>query len=180
MNPMTDLLAFWFEERVRQRWFNPDPALDVEIRDRFGALVEEAALGRLKAWEATAEGALALCLLLDQFPRNIHRGTPRAFEHDTQARAVADRALARGYDKALPVPHRMFLYLPFEHSEDLADQDRSVELFRDMGDVEGLRYAERHRDIIARFGRFPHRNRIVLRESTDEEDAFLREPDSSF
>lgn len=180
MDAMNDLLTFWFEERTRKRWFDPDPAFDQEVRERFGALLGEAANGALKSWESTAEGALALCILLDQLPRNIHRGTPDAFAYDARARAVAERALARGYDKSLPVPHRMFLYLPFEHSENLDDQERSVQLFTDMGDPEGLRYAERHRDIVARFGRFPHRNKILGRTTTPEEEAFLQEPLSSF
>jgi uncharacterized protein (DUF924 family) len=180
MDAKTDLLAFWFDERSRQRWFDPDPAFDKEVASRFGHLLEELAEGNLKGWESTAEGALALCLVLDQLPRNVHRGTPAAFAHDEQARAVADRALQRGYDRQLPFPHRMFLYLPFEHSEDLADQDRAVALFEDLGDPDGLDFAKKHRRIIARFGRFPHRNRILGRESTPEEEAFLKEPDSSF
>lgn len=175
-----EVLAFWFSERVAPLWFRSDPALDAEIRERFGALVTAAAAGELDDWLETPEGALALVILLDQFPRNIYRGTPAAFAADAKARAVADRALARGHDHQLAPARRMFLYLPFEHSEQLADQERSLALFTALGDAELLDYAVRHREIIARFGRFPHRNAVLGRPSTIEEQAFMTQPGSAF
>ncbi|HET6468179.1 MAG TPA: DUF924 family protein [Geminicoccaceae bacterium] len=175
-----DVLDFWFGERASALWFEKDPAFDAEIRERFLALVEAAAAGAHDDWLETPEGALALVVLLDQFPRNMHRGRPAAFAHDARAREVAAAALARGHDRALPAAQRSFLYLPFEHSEDLVDQDRSVALFRALGDPVGLDYAVRHREIVARFGRFPHRNAILGRASTPEEEVFLEGPQSSF
>jgi uncharacterized protein (DUF924 family) len=175
-----EVLGFWFAPGGEGRWFKPDPAFDAEIRRRFAPLVEEAGAGRLDGWGATPDGAVALCLLLDQFPRNIWRGTPRAFAHDPAARRVAGAALAAGHDARLPPPRRLFLYLPFEHSEDPADQDRSCALIAGLGDAEWLDYARRHRDVVARFGRFPHRNAILGRASTAEEARFLQQPGSSF
>lgn len=185
-----EVLSFWFSERAKKRWFASDPAFDDEIRSRFGTTVTAAGSGALDAWAAEGEGALALIILLDQFPRNMHRGTPRAFEHDHQARRIADLAVGQKLDLALPLDRRMFLYLPFEHSESRTDQERSVALFsrwaaehepaRRADADEGLRYAVRHQEIIERFGRFPHRNAILGRSSTVDELAFLEEPDSSF
>lgn len=175
-----EVLAFWFSERVEPLWFRSDPALDVEIRDRFGALVASAAAGALDDWLETPAGALALVILLDQFPRNIYRGTPQAFAADAKARAVADRALALGHDRAVEPTWRLFFYLPFEHSEQRADQQRSLELFTALGDVKLLDYAVRHHEIIARFGRFPHRNAVLGRPSTAEERAFLTQPGAAF
>jgi uncharacterized protein (DUF924 family) len=177
---LENVLAFWFAPGGRERWFEPDPAFDAEVARRFAPLVEDAAAGRLDACAGEPRGALALCVLLDQFPRNVWRGTPRAFAHDEAARRVADRAVAAKLDRGLPPEQRLFLYLPFEHSENLADQERSVALMAGLGDAEWLDYARRHRDVIARFGRFPHRNAILGRASTPEEEAFLREPGSSF
>jgi uncharacterized protein (DUF924 family) len=175
-----DILAFWFAPETKPRWFKPDPAFDATLKERFAAQVERAGSGALDAWRANADGALALVLLLDQMPRNIWRGTPRAFAFDGRAREIADHALAMGFDRDAPVDRRLFLYLPFEHSEALADQERSVRLFEALGDPDYLDYAVRHRDVIARFGRFPHRNTILGRPSTAEELAFLAEPGSSF
>jgi uncharacterized protein (DUF924 family) len=177
---LEEVLSFWFAPGGRERWFERDPALDAEIARRFAPLVEEAAAGRLDALAGEPRGALALCVLLDQFPRDIWRGTPRAFACDEAARRVAGRAVAAGLDRGLPPEERLFLYLPFEHSESLADQERSVALMVGLGDAEWLDYAVRHRDVVARFGRFPHRNAILGRASTPEEEAFLREPGSSF
>jgi uncharacterized protein (DUF924 family) len=175
-----ELLAFWFAPGEHDRWFTPDPAVDAEIARRFAPLIADAASGRLAHWIDEPRGALALCLLLDQFPRNVWRGTPRAFACDEQARRVAEEALARGHDQALAPEERLFLYLPFEHSESPADQERCVVLMGRLGNAEWLDYAVRHRDIIARFGRFPHRNAILGRASTAEELAFLQQPGSSF
>lgn len=175
-----EVLAFWFSEPVEARWFRADPALDAAIGERFGALVTAAAAGELDDWLETADGALALVILLDQFPRNIHRGTPAAFAADAKARAVADRALALGHDRAVAAARRLWFYLPFEHSEQLADQQRSLALFTALGDAGLLDYAVRHHEIIARFGRFPHRNTVLGRPSTAEERAFLTQPGAAF
>ncbi len=195
MASVDDILTFWFgppsepgHTQPRGRWFEKDPAFDAECARRFLSTHEEAAAGGLQSWRDEPRGCLALLLLLDQFPRNLFRGTPRAFATDAQAREVARHALARGLDVSLPPVWRWFFYLPFEHSEDIHDQRLSVSLFemlalrnpRDPGSTGTLEYARRHHDIIARFGRFPHRNAILGRESTPEEVAFLQEPNSSF
>ena len=168
------VLAFWREAGAK-RWFSKDDAFDADIRQRFLSTYEAAARGELAAWEETAEGALALSIVLDQFPRNMFRNDARAYAADPLARAVAERALARGFDQAFPVAERTFFYLPFEHSEALADQERSVALFRVTGDVELLKWAEVHAEIIRRFGRFPHRNAVLGRTTTADEQAFLAE-----
>ena len=168
------LVAFW-NRAGRERWFTHDAAFDAECRTRFGALHEKAAAGELSGWEETAEGALALVLLLDQIPRNIHRQDPRTWATDRQALEVADRAIARGLDREVAPELRAFFFLPFMHSERLADQERSVPLYEAAGDADGAHWARHHRDIVARFGRFPHRNAVLRRETTPEEEAFLAE-----
>jgi uncharacterized protein (DUF924 family) len=165
------ILAFW-REAGPDRWFTRDDAFDAEICEKFLGLHQAAVAGKLGEWEATAAGALALCILLDQFPRNMFRGTARCFAADPLARAAANRALKRGYDQDVAEDMRGFLFLPFMHSEDMTDQLRCVALYREAGD-ENLKYAEQHADIIRRFGRFPHRNAILGRASTPEEEAFL-------
>ena len=185
-----DVLDFWFAPAQTERWFKTDPAFDATIRERFCALCEAANAGRLADWEKDADSALALVIALDQFPRNAWRGTPRAFACDATARAVAGRAIAAGLDARVPLARRHVFYLPFEHSEDLADQERSCALFYAWAEgfpeaeraraKEQLRYVDRHKEIIERFGRFPHRNAILGRPSTPEEEAFLKEPMSSF
>ncbi len=189
---MTDALAekiltFWFGTPdpalpvdYRPAWFEKNEAFDAEIRRDFGAAVERAIAGELDGMADDAGGALALLLLLDQFPRNLFRGTARAFAGDARARRIAARALARGDEAQLSPRHRAFLYLPFEHSESLADQERSVALFATLDDPLSYDYAVRHRDVIARFGRFPHRNAALGRSSTPEEIEFLKTPGSSF
>lgn len=167
-----DILAFW-REVGPPRWFSADPGIDAAIRTRFLAIHEAAASGLLAAWEDTADGALALLIVLDQFPRNMFRGTARAFASDALARAVASRALARGFDLRFGNPERRFFYLPFMHSEDLADQERCLSLCAAAGDREGVDYSVIHADIIRRFGRFPHRNSTLGRATTAEEAAFL-------
>ena len=174
------VLAFWFAPGNEVRWFRADPSFDAAIARRFTASVEAASRRELDGWAARPDGSLALCLLLDQFPRNIWRGTPRAFSCDAMARAVAGAALAAGHDRDLTPAQRHFLFLPFEHSENLADQERCVALMHDLGDAEMLDYAQRHRDVIARFGRFPHRNAILGRQSSPAEIEFLQQPGSSF
>jgi uncharacterized protein (DUF924 family) len=169
-----EVVAFW-REAGRKRWFAKDDGFDAEIRQRFEALGLAAARAELTDWAETAEGALALILLLDQFPRNLYRGSAHAFAADPMARMVADGALAAGFDQALEPELRPFLYLPFEHSEALADQDRAVLLNRERGSADDLKWAMIHRDIIRRFGRFPHRNAVLGRTSTVEELAFRAE-----
>lgn len=193
---IADVLSFWFGPpgapplTNAAHWFAADPAFDAQVRSRFERLVERAAAGELEAWRETPPGGLALVVTLDQFPRNIHRGTPRAFACDPAALDVCLDALARRFDRALTPVERWFLYLPLEHSENLAHQQRSVALFEELAAAaepplaaslaEAADYARRHRDVIARFGRFPHRNRILGRASTPEEAAFLEQPGSSF
>jgi uncharacterized protein (DUF924 family) len=154
-------------------WFEKDTAFDDDIRRRFLKLYEQAAAGKLADWEASAEGALALLILLDQFPRNMFRGQARSFATDPLARAVTAGALVRGFDSQVPAELRGFFYLPFEHSEDLADQERGRTLYKAAGDADGLKWAQVHADIIRRFGRFPHRNVALGRASTPEEKEFL-------
>jgi uncharacterized protein (DUF924 family) len=167
-----DVLAFWRAAGAK-KWFEKDSAFDAEVTRRFLPTYEAAAAGRLSHWEDTPAGALALVIVLDQFPRNMFRGSARAYATDAQARAVADRAIARGFDRQVPASERLFFYLPFEHSENLADQERSVALFRAHGDPDLLKWAELHADIIRRFGRFPHRNALLGRATTAAEQAFV-------
>ncbi len=166
-----DVVAFW-RAAGPDRWFDKDTAFDNKIRRRFFKLHEAAAAGKLAAWEANAEGALALLILLDQFPRNMFRGQPRAFATDPLALAVASRAILNGFDGAVP-GMRGFFYLPFEHSEDLADQEKAVAFYKAAGDADGVKWAEIHADIIRRFGRFPHRNAVLGRITAPEEQKFL-------
>ena len=168
------VVAFW-REAGPDRWFSPDPAFDEACRTRFLLTYEAAARGDLNEWELTPEGSLAVVLLLDQFPRNMFRGTRRAWRSDPVALDVADRAIERGHDRAVEPALRRFFYLPFMHSEELSDQERSVTLAEAMGDEDTLKGARHHREIVARFGRFPHRNAILGRESAPEEAAFLAE-----
>jgi uncharacterized protein (DUF924 family) len=165
------VLAFW-REAGPDKWFTRDDAFDADIREKFLATYEAAAAGQLSAWEASAEGALALAIVLDQFPRNMFRGLARCYATDPLARQVANRALKCGYDQDVPELERGFFFLPFMHSEDMADQKRCVALYREAGDA-NLSYAERHADIIRRFGRFPHRNAPLGRTTTPEEQAYL-------
>jgi uncharacterized protein (DUF924 family) len=172
IEPSAAVLAFW-SAAGPDKWFGKDEAFDADIRAQFLGTYEAAASGLLNSWEETPEGALALVILLDQFPRNMFRGTARAFAADPVARAVAERAIARGFDRRIPASEQPFFYLPFEHSEHLADQERCVALVRRTGDAEALKWAELHAEIIRRFGRFPHRNAILGRDSTPDEQAFL-------
>ena len=171
------LVSFW-REAGHKRWFAKDTRFDADLTARFGALAQAAARRALHGWGETAEGALARVLLLDQLPRNLHRGSAAAYANDPTARAAADAALARGFDIQVEPALRPFLYLPFEHAEAADDQARSVALFNRYAEETGdpqdwLRYARLHADIVARFGRFPHRNAVLGRESTAEERAFL-------
>ncbi len=168
----TSVLAFW-RDAGPEKWFSKDAAFDAEIARRFLPTYEAAAEGRLTSWEDSPQGALALLIVLDQFPRNMFRGSARTFAADPLAREVAARTIARGFDQQFAISERSFFYLPFEHSEALPDQERCCALFRATGDAELLKWAELHADIIRRFGRFPHRNAILGRATTAEERAFL-------
>jgi uncharacterized protein (DUF924 family) len=185
------VLSFWFgsNEAVDSRWFRRSDAFDREIDARFGATLDAALAGQLDGWAAQPEGALALILLLDQFTRNIHRGTPRAFAGDARAPALAQQLVASGGHRRLPSLQRWFACMPLEHAEDPALQRQCVDLFESLVAEAGphrealagaLDYARRHRDVIDRFGRFPHRNAILGRASTPEEQAFLQQPGSGF
>lgn len=169
---IADVLAFW-RGLGPDKWFEKDDAVDSEIRRRFGSTHDAAAAGRLTDWEASAEGAFALLIVLDQFPRNMFRGGARAFSTDGHARTVAARAIDRRFDRSFANPERRFFYLPFMHSEDMADQERCVSLCRQAEDATGVAFAELHADIIRRFGRFPHRNSVLGRDTTPEETRFL-------
>ena len=188
MTPLArEILDFWFgpaPHAARAEWFRKDPAFDATIRARFGAAIEAALAGAYGDWRAEPRGALARVLLLDQFTRNVFRDTPRAFAGDARALATAIGVVDAGLDRALDRYERWFLYLPFEHAEDAAMQERSLALFgalaRDTGDRAPLEWAEKHAAIVRRFGRYPHRNAILGRASTPEEIAFLQEPGSRF
>ena len=169
-----DLIAFWFEEHGPDQWFATDEAFDALIRTRFGQAAAGARVGAYDAWRDGADGCLALCLLLDQFPRNMHRGDAAAFAGDAKALAVAGHAIARGLDRTLPEPQRLFLYLPYQHSESLEYQRTGVRLVAGLTEnPDWLDYACLHLSVIHRFGRFPHRNPALGRTTTPEEQAYL-------
>ncbi len=165
---------FWFSEEIRPFWFQKSDAIDRQITQRFAQTHDDARAGRLRDWQEDPADALALVIVLDQFPRNMFRGSGRAFESGEQALAVARQALAQGHDRQVDPDVRQFFYLPFMHSEDLADQDLSVWLYEGLGNAHSLHFAREHRDIIARFGRFPHRNAALGRPNTAEESEFLK------
>ena len=167
------IVSFWSEAGA-ERWFTKNKYFDQIIRMTFLAIHEMAARSELCAWEADAQGTLALVILLDQFPRNMFRGSARAFATDPLARAVADRAIVRGFDKRTKKTLQQFFYLPFMHSESLADQVRCLQLYNALGDAEQLRFAITHRDVIVRFGRFPHRNHVMNRDTIPAEQEFLK------
>src|SRR5882672_12867707 len=167
-----DILTFW-REAGPDRWYSRDDAFDAEVRRRFLDLWRKAASGELSSWQASDDGALALVIVLDQFPRNMFRGNARTYASDPLAREVANRAIGSGLDARIDPHLQEFLYLPFMHSEQLADQMRCIELSRKAGLAESAKWAEHHAEIIRRFGRFPHRNRILDRATTPDEQAFL-------
>lgn len=191
-SPWQAIFDFWFlpagapgHGQARAEWFRKDAAFDAEIRSRFGPLLEQALAGGLKHWDASPDGALARILLLDQFTRNAYRDSPRAFAGDALALACAQAVVTAGADRQLTPLQRWFVYLPFEHAEDMALQERSVALFaqlqKDSGSFEmALDYALRHRAVIARYGRFPHRNSILGRPSSADELEYLRQPGAGF
>lgn len=173
MTDAAEILAFWSEAGPK-KWYAKDDAFDAEIRTRFTGTYEAARSGALDDWAETPEGALALVIVLDQFPRNMFRDDARAFATDAKARSITNAAIERGFDKRIAPPLNQFFYLPLMHSENLADQDRCVTAFAG-GAPENQKFAKIHRDIIARFGRFPHRNAVLGRTTTPEEQAFLDE-----
>ncbi|MCY4190720.1 MAG: DUF924 domain-containing protein [Rhodospirillaceae bacterium] len=177
-----DVLDFWLAPTTRKRWFDKDTVFDAEIRQRFENAYDDAAAGRLDGWMQDRDGALALVILLDQMPRNMFRDTPKAFATDPKAREITKHALARGFDLELEnEDHRMLFYLPLEHSEEMADQDQCVALVMERASgSEFPDYAKAHRDVIARFGRFPHRNVILGRPDTAEEEDYLKDPNAGF
>lgn len=177
MSPQA-VLDLWFADEHRPLWFRSTDAFDDIIREHFDESWQQARDGRFAHWESSPTGALALVILLDQFPLNMFRNDPRGFSTEAQSRQVADRAITRGFDQTLAQDQKPFLYLPFMHSEDLGDQDRSVALFEAAGLTSNLRWARHHREIVRRFGRFPHRNTILGRVSTAEELAWLETPDA--
>ena len=174
------VLDFWFQEIRPAQWWKVNPAFDALVRTRFGALHEQARRCELFAWRATPEGRLAEVIALDQFARNIHRGSREAFDADALALALAQEAVAAGDDLKLPPEQRAFLYMPYMHSESALVHAQATELFSQPGMEYNLAYELRHKAIITRFGRYPHRNAILGRSSTAEELAFLSEPGSSF
>lgn len=168
-----DIIKFWFSDDVSKMWFNSTPEFDKQLRRDYQTVWQDAQDDKLKDWEVIAEGALALVIILDQFPLNMFRGEALSFATEARSREVSQRAIDKGFDMTLENNQRFFLYLPFMHSESLVDQDYSVELFERAGMTDNLRWAKHHRDIVRRFGRFPHRNAILGRESSDEEIAWL-------
>jgi|SRR5690554_696226 len=175
-----EVLTFWFEELESADWFTKSSALDEDIRRRFSALHQQAVTGDLDAWIEDDQGALALVIVLDQFSRNMYRDTPQAFSADAKALQIAQAVVKRGGDGSLGEAQRAFLYMPYMHSEDRQVHRQAVELYTDLGNATNLDYELRHQRIIDRFGRYPHRNHILGRESTDEEKEFLLTPGSSF
>jgi uncharacterized protein (DUF924 family) len=168
-----DIIHFWFADATKPRWYDSNQAFDDLCRQRFEELASRAANRELDEWAETAEGALALVILLDQIPRNIYRGTAKAFASDRIAVAITERAIASGADQTLDLEKRKFLYLPYMHSEVLEEQERSVAQAMASGDEKTLHYAREHADIIREFGRFPHRNAILGRQNTVDEETFL-------
>ncbi|MGF1481597.1 MAG: DUF924 family protein [Cyanophyceae cyanobacterium] len=191
MSQVKEMLTFWFGNpndedygKPRKAWFIKNPKFDEEVRSRFLPLYQQAAAGELDSWQDSPRSCLALILLLDQFPRNLFRLQPQAFATDAQALKFAKHAVSQGYDHQLLPIQRTFIYLPFEHSENIRDQRRCVGLFSTLENdptlADYIEYAHRHLKVIERFGRFPHRNKILGRENTSEEEAFLKQPGSSF
>ncbi|MGI8725778.1 MAG: DUF924 family protein [Methyloceanibacter sp.] len=168
-----DIIGFWFDELSPRDWYRSDDNVDAAIVERFGPVYDELGSGVPADWLETPRGTLAAILVLDQFPRNMFRGDAPSFATDARALALAKRAIDKGMDAKLPPQQRAFIYLPFQHSEDAADQARSVALFTALGNPLNLDFALRHQTIVARFGRFPHRNGTLGRDSTDDERAYL-------
>jgi uncharacterized protein (DUF924 family) len=181
-NMSMEVLKFWFDRTKRRYWFEASSDFDELVRQRLGPFHADAFEGCLDHWKDNPDGALALCILFDQVPRNIFRGSARAFATDSQARSVARHILELGFDRSYPTDdHRVFCYLPFEHSEDIEDQRLAVQLLSERtADDHSTEYARRHLEIITRFGRFPHRNALLGRTSTSAELEFLKTPGTAF
>lgn len=175
-----EVLAFWFGKLAPEQRFARNPEIDAQIRDRFGTLHERLSNHVPDLWLEDPESMLAAIIVLDQFSRNLYRDDPRAYASDAMALNLARTAIQRGYDQLLSDEEKQFLYMPFMHSEDLEDQTRSVQLFAGINNEEAFDYALQHRLIVERFGRFPHRNAVLGRETTAEEAEFLTQPGSSF
>ncbi len=177
-----DILDFWFEETQPQQWFQVNDAFDLLVLDRFSEIYKVAVSGQFDEWQKNADGALAFCILLDQMPRNMFRGTSKAFETDKKSLICAKYAVSKGLDQVLSLQKRRFVYLPFEHSENINDQRRCVELFEKMkeDDPLGHDYALRHLKIIEKYNRFPHRNKILNRDNTPEEEEYLAQSGVGF
>jgi len=167
------LVDFWFSEKASQYWFNSTEAFDQQLRDDYAALWQQARDGELDSWKTQPMGCLALVILLDQLPLNMFRGAANSFSTEAQSREVAALAIDQGFDVDMDPKHKSFLYMPFMHSEDLQDQERSVNLFNQPGLEGNYRFAKHHRGIVEQFGRFPHRNEILGRESSDAEIEYL-------
>ena len=174
------IIHFWFEELSPKQHFAKDPGLDEAIRTRFCATLEAVTKCELFAWRTTPEGRLAVIVLLDQFSRNVYRDTARAFAQDALALALAQELVASGQDRSLPLAQRSYAYMPYMHSESGLIHAQAIALFAQPGMEDSLRFEQRHQEIIDRFGRYPHRNSLLGRESTPEEQAFLNEPGSRF
>ncbi|MCD8512849.1 MAG: DUF924 domain-containing protein [Nitrincola sp.] len=174
------VLDFWFKELEPRQWWEKNHQLDLMIQTRFGSLHQQAKAGELFEWRETPAGSLAEVIVLDQFSRNIFRDTPESFASDPLALALAQFAISKGFDLELPPTERSFLYLPFMHSESKVIHQQAIKLYEALGNANSLEFECKHKVIIDRFGRYPHRNHILGRVSTDEEIAFLKEPDSSF
>ena len=179
-DPVEAVIHFWFQQLSPKDWYGAPPDVDAATKARFGEIYEALEDRVPQIWFETPRGVLAAILVLDQFPRNMFRGTPRAFATDASALALAKKAISTAADMALPPKQRSFIYLPFQHAEDRADQARSIKLFTALGNPLNLDYAKRHQEVIERFGRFPHRNAILGRVSTEEEIAFLKQPGFAF
>lgn len=173
-----EIITFWFSERGKPFWYNSTPEMDAELREKYSDLFHAAMKDELAPWQDTPEGALALIIVLDQFPLNMYRGQAESFSGEATSRKVAEAAIAQGFDAQLTDEQKSFMYLPYEHSEELVDQDRSVDLFTQAGITEGLKWAEHHRGIVRRFGRFPHRNDMLGREYTPEEEEYMNTEDA--
>jgi uncharacterized protein (DUF924 family) len=173
-----DILSFWYSPQMQPHWFASTPQIDAMLRENYAALWQDALQNKLDDWMDSPQGALALVIILDQFPLNMFRGLPQSFASEAKAIAVAKHAISKGYDRFIDTSQLAFLYMPLMHSEDLADQDRAVRLYAAAGLDNNLQFAQHHRAIVARFGRFPHRNAILGRASTAAERDYLNSNDA--
>ena len=169
-----DIVDFWFAEECRKCWFNATSEMDEMIRKRFESIWRDARDNKLRSWMDSAEGCLALVIILDQFPLNMYRGKAESFSTEAASREVARYAIEQGFDQNMSVEEKGFLFLPFMHSENMEDQNESIALFERAGMTDNLKWARHHRDIVQRFGRFPHRNNILGRENSQQEDVYLQ------